>query len=151
MKTSLLYRAAAVLMLLFAVLHGISFRQNVPEWKADSVMASMQSVHFDALGFDRTYWDFYSGFGFFMSIFLVLTAFLAWQLGGASAEPHTSFTRGTAWALVITFVAVTAVSVPFAFTIPLAFASVITVLLIVALWGSTGRAVLPGPDASSLE
>src|SRR5437899_4071122 len=46
----------------------------------------MRSIHFDAQGFSRTYWDFFSAFGLFFSVFLLFAALLAWQLGGLPAE-----------------------------------------------------------------
>ncbi|HZW93259.1 MAG TPA: hypothetical protein VFF64_09935 [Candidatus Eremiobacteraceae bacterium] len=69
MKTSMFYRIAAVLLLLFAAGHTFGFRQNNPEWRADAVLGLMRSVHFDAQGFTRTYWDFFSAFGLFFPSF----------------------------------------------------------------------------------
>src|SRR5215467_15123309 len=98
MKASPFYRAASVLLVLFAAGHTFGFRQNNPAWGADAVLASMRSVHFDALGFNRTYWDFFSAFGFFFSVFLVFAATLAWQLGGLATVNFGAFMRRTAWA-----------------------------------------------------
>ena len=63
MKVSLLYRTASVLLLLFAAGHTIGFRQVDPAWHADSLVDSMKSMHFNANGSDRTYWEFFVGFG----------------------------------------------------------------------------------------
>lgn len=117
MRASLFYRIASVLLVLFAVGHTVGFRQNNPAWGADAVLGLMRSVHFDALGFNRTYWDFFSAFGFFFSVFLVFAAVLAWQLSGVPAETLARI-RGIAWALAICFVAVTALSWRYAFTMP---------------------------------
>ena len=133
MKASPFYRAASVLLVLFAAGHTFGFRQNNPAWGADAVLASMRSVHFDALGFNRTYWDFFSAFGFFFSVFLVFAGVLAWQLSGLPAETLARI-RGIAWALAICFVAITAVSWRFAFTIPIVFSTLITMCLIAAAW-----------------
>jgi hypothetical protein len=46
----------------------------------------MRSVHFDAQGFTRTYWNFFSAFGLFFSVFLLFAASLAWLLSGLTAE-----------------------------------------------------------------
>src|SRR5712664_835255 len=69
MKASLLYRIASVLLLLFAIGHTLGFRQNNPEWGVGSLIDSMRSIHFDAQGFTRTYWDFFSAFGLFSPCF----------------------------------------------------------------------------------
>jgi len=133
MKASMFYRIAVVLLLLFAAGHTFGFRQNNPEWGADAVLGLMRSVHFDAQGFTRTYWDFFSAFGLFFSVFLLFAAVLAWLLGGLPPETL-SRVRSIAWALAICFVAVTAVSWRYAFTIPIVFSAVITVCLVVAAW-----------------
>jgi hypothetical protein len=131
MKASLFYRIASGLLVLFAVGHTFGFRQNNPDWGAEAVLGLMRSVHFNALGFNRTYWDFFSAFGFFFSAFLIFAGVLAWQLSSLPAETLASI-RGITWTLAICFVAVTALSWGFAFTIPIVFSSLITVCLIAA-------------------
>src|SRR6202041_3983572 len=84
-KPTILYRISSVLLLLFAAGHTFGFRQNNPEWGADAVLGLMRSVHFDAQGFNRTYWDFFSAFGLFFSVFLLFAAVLAWLLAGLPA------------------------------------------------------------------
>jgi hypothetical protein len=133
MKASMFYRIAAVLLLLFAAGHTIGFRQNNPEWGAGAVLGLMRSVHFNAQGFTRTYWDFFSAFGLFFSVFLLFAAVLAWLLGGLPAETLARV-RSIAWALAVCFVAVTALSWKYAFTTPIVFSTLITVCLIAAAW-----------------
>jgi hypothetical protein len=136
MKARIFYRIAAVLLVLFAAGHTIGFRQNNPEWGAEGVIGLMRSVHFDAQGFTRTYWDFFSAFGLFFSVFLLFAAVLAWLLGGFPAE-ILARVRSIAWALVICFVAVTALSWRYAFTTPIVFSILITVCLAAAAWLSS--------------
>src|SRR5258708_8464267 len=95
MKASIFYRIAAVLLLLFEAGHTSGFPWSDPQWGVD--LRSMQSTHFYIMGFSRTSWDFYVGFGLFVSAFLLLAVVLAWQLG---ALPPVSFVRlrGHAWA-----------------------------------------------------
>lgn len=133
MKASLLYRIASALLLLFAIGHTIGFRQNDPEWGVGSLINSMRSIHFDVQGFNRSYWDFFSAFGFFFSVFLLFAAVLAWQLGGLPTETLERV-RGTAWAFAVCFAAVTALSWRYAFTTPIVFSSLITICLAAAAW-----------------
>jgi hypothetical protein len=84
-----------------------------------------------AQGFSRTYWDFFSAFGLFFSVFHLFAAVLAWQLGGLPAETLALMHR-IAWALAICFVAITALSWKYAFTTPIVFSTMITVCLVVA-------------------
>lgn len=132
MKAPLFYRIASVLLVLFAVGHTLGFRQNNPQWKADAVLASMQSVHFDALGFNRTYWDFFSGFGFFCSVFLLSAGVMSWQLSRIPAETLARI-RGIPWTLAICFLAITALSCRFAFTMPTVFSTFLSAELLKSL------------------
>jgi hypothetical protein len=131
LKASAFYRIAAVLILLFDVGHTVGFPWSDPQWGVD--VGSMRSSHFYILGFSRTYWDFYLGFGLFVSVFLLLAAVLAWQLGGLPAKTL-SLMRGTAWALALCFAAVTVLSWRYFFVVPIVFSIVITVCLIAAAW-----------------
>lgn len=133
MKARILYRVSSVLLLLFAAGHTFGFRQNNPEWQADAVLGLMRSVHFDAQGFTRTYWDFFSAFGLFFTVFLLFVAVLAWLLAALPAE-ILARVGNIAWALAICFVAVTALTWRYAFTTPLVFSILITLCLIVAAW-----------------
>lgn len=126
-----LYRIAAVLLLLFALGHTLGFRQNNPEWAAGSVIDSMRAIHFDAQGFNRSYWDFFSAFGLFFTVFLVFAAVLAWQLSSLPADTFAAV-RPIAWSLAICFVAITALCFRYAFTTPIVFAVLITICLLAA-------------------
>ncbi|NDQ58011.1 MAG: hypothetical protein GZ088_13145 [Acidipila sp.] len=131
MKAPIFYRISTVLLLLFAAGHTYGFRQNNPQWGADAVIGLMHSIHFDVQGFSRTYWDFFSAFGLLFSVFLLFAAVLAWLLAGLPAETLARV-RSIAWALVICFAAVTALSWRYAFTTPIVFSTLITVCLTIA-------------------
>ncbi len=133
MRAPIFYRISSVLLLLFAAGHTLGFRKTDPKWGVDSLIGSMRSVRFDAQGFNRTYWDFYVGFGLFVSVFLVFAAVLAWQMGGLAPETL-ALMRGPAWALVICFAAVTILSWRYFFIAPIVFAILITVCLTAAAW-----------------
>jgi hypothetical protein len=96
----------------------------------------MRSIHFNAQGFTRTYWDFFSAFGLFFSVFLLFAATLAWQLGSLPAETLVRI-RSIAWALAVSFAAVTILNWKYAFTTPLVFSILITVCLVAAAWRSS--------------
>src|SRR5437868_14838312 len=142
MKASVFYRIAAVLLVLFAVGHTVGFRQSDPNWGVDALLGSMRSIHFDAQGFTRTYWHFFTAFGLFFSVFLVFAAVLAWLLGGLPPETLARV-RSIAWALAICFVAVTALSWRYAFTTPIVFSIVITLCLTAAAWLSARQVSMP--------
>jgi len=132
-KASLLYRIAAVLLLLFAAGHTLGFRQSDPTWGVDTLLGSMRSIHFDVQGFNWTYWDLFVAAGFSVGVFYLFTAVLAWQLGSLPAESF-AVMHVTRWALALCFVAITVVSWRYLFILPIVFSMVITVCLIAAAW-----------------
>lgn len=135
MKASVFYRTAAVLLLLFDVGHTVGFLQTDPKWGVDVLLGSMRSIHFDVQGFNRSYWDFFVGFGLFVTVFLLLAAVFAWQLAALPAETRAPL-RVTAWAFAICFAAITILSWRFFFLAPIVFSFLITVCLIAAAWPS---------------
>jgi hypothetical protein len=132
-KARILYRISSVLLLLFAAGHTLGFRETDSKWGVDSLLGSMRSIHFDVQGFSRTYWDFYVGFGLFVTVFLLFAAVLAWQLGGLAPETL-ALMRGPRWALVVVFAAVTVLNWRYFFIVPVVFAVVTTVCLAAAAW-----------------
>src|SRR5689334_19134790 len=139
MKASRFYRIAAVLLLLFGVAHSFGFRQSDPSWGVDSMLSSMRTIHFDVGGFRRTYWDLFVAAGFSVGVFYLFAAVLAWQLGGLPIETLARM-RGTAWALVVCFAAITFVSWRYLFIVPIIFSALITICLIAAAWLSQRQA-----------
>jgi hypothetical protein len=141
-KASLLYRIAAVLLLLFSVGHTLGFRQSDPEWGVDSLLGSMQSIHFNVQGFSRTYWDLFEAAGFSVGVFYLFMAILAWQLGGIPSATL-ALMRGTAWAFALCFAAITTVSWRYLFILPIAFSFAITMCLTGAAWLASRQPRLP--------
>lgn len=140
MKASMFYRIAAVLMLLFAVMHIYGFRQADPQWGVDALLGSMRSIHFDVMGSTRTYWDLFLAGGFSVGVFYLFAAALAWLLGGLPAESMARM-RGIAWAFALCFVGLTVVSWRYLFVLPIVFSGVIALCLISAAWFSSKKAL----------
>jgi hypothetical protein len=92
-KPTILLRVAAVLALLHGVLHTIGgvFGGAAPGAQA-AALAVMKANRFDALGASRTYWDFFFGYGLFISISFFVEAVVFWQLG-ALARAHGALIR----------------------------------------------------------
>ncbi len=133
MTTRLIYRIAAVLILLFDVGHTVGYPWSDPSWGVN--LSAIQTSHFRVLGFTRTYWNFYVGFGLFVSALMLLAAIFTWQLSKLTAD-NLRLMRISAWALSACFAALTVLSWMYFFTIPIVFSGVITVCLTVAAWRS---------------
>jgi len=132
-----LYRASAVLLAFFAVGHQLGFRQVDPAWGVDAVVRGMQTVRFPVQGFQRTYWDLFSGFGFFATAFLLFSALLAFDL---SRQPGDVLARLTfaRWAFAACYVVVAALMFTNFFAAPMVFASLIAISLVAAASITTG-------------
>ncbi len=131
MKARVFYRISSILLLLFAAAHTFGFRQTDPQWGVDSLIGSMKSIRFDVQGFSRSYWDFYVGFGLFVSVLLVFAAILAWQLGRLASDTLAQM-RGLAWAFALCFASVTILSWKYFFVAPLVCSIAITACLTAA-------------------
>jgi len=133
MKASLFYRIASILLLLFAAGHTLGFRRIDPRWGVDSLVQSMKSIHFTANGANRTYWDFFVGFGLFVSVLMVFAAIVAWQFGDLPAETLARM-RISAWGFALCFGAVAYLSWRYFFLVPVVFSVIILLCLVAAAW-----------------
>ncbi len=133
MKASLLYRIASILLLVFAVGHTLGFRKVDPNWGIDSLISLMRSSHFNVSGFERTYWDFYVGFGLVVSVLLVFAAIVAWQFGGIAPGTLAAM-RVSAWGFVLCFAFVAYLSWRYFFPLPIIFSCAILLCLAAAAW-----------------
>jgi hypothetical protein len=140
MRASVFYRIAAVLLLLFDAGHTSGFPWSDPKWGVD--LGFVRSTHFDIMGFSRTYWDFYVGFGLFVSVFLLLAVVLAWQLGRLPPE-SLAVMRSTAWVFALCFASITVLSWKYFFIIPIVFSALITLCLTAAAWLPARQVSMP--------
>jgi hypothetical protein len=124
------FRWASVLFVLNAVGHTLGAVITVPQFgpSSDAVVSMMQSVHLNAQGSDCTWYGFYRGFGYFVSFYMLLSALLAWWLGGMTERTRGPFLP-VAWALFAVSVANVPLMFIYFFPVPMVFSSVIAVLL----------------------
>ncbi len=74
------------MLVLFAAGHTfgfLKFKPPTPEGLA--VRDAMRTVHFAVGGKSFSYGGFYTGFGLFVTAYLLFSAFLAWHLGALAA------------------------------------------------------------------
>jgi hypothetical protein len=133
MSSSLLYRVSSVLLLLFAVGHTIGFRQVDPRWTADAVVGGMKSVTFPVQGFTRSYWDFFVGFGLFVTVLLLFSAVLAWRWGSMSHEQLATMTIER-WSFAICYTLIAGMTWRYFFMAPGVFSSLVAIALLAAAW-----------------
>lgn len=136
MKSVVYLRAASVLTLLHAILHTIGgvFGKPQPGPQMTAVEA-MQSNHFPLMGAIRTLWMFYRGFGLGISIFLVASAVVMWQLSSL-ARTSSSRVRPICWTLMVAFVAMAVNSYRYFFWPPVIVELLIAICLAIAIAAS---------------
>ena len=124
------FRIASVLLVIFCALHtagGMLSRASLGA-ASDAVFDSMQRVHFQFNGADSTWYGFWFGFGLTASIFLLLSAVIAWELERVPLSLWPRL-RLMAWALVASHIANTVLAWKYFFAGPGVFGILITLLL----------------------
>ena len=132
MRTTLLLRVASVTSLLFAAGHTVGGTQEWSPMGETDVLQAMRTHRFDVMGLSRTYLDFYRGFGYTLTVTLLLQAVLLWQVASlARTEP-----RGVS-PMIASFVLASLASTVIAWAIilpvPAVFSTVLTACLAAAL------------------
>jgi hypothetical protein len=139
MSPVLWLRAAACVTALLAVGHLLG-QPWAPVTNAEGqhILDAMRSYHFDAMGFHRSYEDFYEGFGWMIGIYLLAHAVLFWQLAYLTRIGSTKL-RPLVAILCLEYVFICILSAKFLFWIPLVMSAAIAAVLLQS-WISLGIA-----------
>ena len=138
MKPAFFLRSAAALTLLLGVGHLIG-KPWTPSKDplAATVVAAMKSHRMHVMGFDRTFMDFYVGFGLMLGVFLLAQAVLLWMLAGLSrSEPVQA--RRMAAVFFVANVGQAIISGAYLFAAPLVFSAIVALCLGAAVVIPTG-------------
>jgi hypothetical protein len=143
MKPRTLLRTASVLALVHALLNAFAGLLSGTSKAEDEmvVLDAMKALRFDAMGSMRTYWDFYFGFGVFLTAKLMLLSAVMWQLA-ALAETAPGTTRTFIASLCIGFLVFAALSSLYFFIAPVVIQVIIAVVLGLAYIAARRRAHL---------
>jgi hypothetical protein len=138
-------RIAAALLVLYTMGHTGGALLNTPHFSpaADSVLASMRTVRFLASGVERTWFNFFFGFGLIDSVFFLVSAAIAWYLGGLSAAERRTV-RPVTWALFLGYAASIPIIVLDFFAMPLVFSTLITACFGIECWRAARSAPARG-------
>src|SRR5262252_3390187 len=78
--TTRLLRIAAVISVLFTAGHTMGGLNKWSPMGDNAVLNAMTDVRFDTMGANRSYLDFFMGFGWSISVFMLMQSILLWQL-----------------------------------------------------------------------
>ncbi len=132
MNVSLLLRLASAISLFFAAGHTLGGRKSWSPIGETDVLAAMRTFRFDVAGANRSYLEFYRGFGFLLSVYLVMQAVLLWQLASVAKADRIQ-AQPLIWTLFIASIATGALTWKFLFPMPVYFCAVVTACLGLAL------------------
>ena len=131
MKTTLLLRIASAVSLLFAIGHTFGGTKRWSPMGENTVLEAMTAVRFDTMGANRSYLDLYMGFGWSLSIALLLQSTLLWQLASLARSDASQVKP-----IIATFAAATLASGViawfFIFPVPALFSLVLLIILVIA-------------------
>lgn len=151
MTATLLYRIAAVLLILFAAAHtfgSLNFTPPTPE--AVAVRDAMNNVHFQVKGSSYSYGNFYKGLTFSVTAYLLFLASLSWHMGGIAAKrPETIGALG--WLFCALHVATLAIAWIYIAAAPAISSGLVGVCLGLAAWRVQNAGARAGAHAASLE
>jgi hypothetical protein len=131
MSTTLWLRIASVILLLFTVGHSLGGLQRWSPMGDNEVLRQMTAVRFDTMGASRTYLDFFMGFGWSISIVMLLQTVLLWQLSSL-ARTNATAVRPMIAAFVIATLATGVIAWRFLFPVPALFSAALVIALVVA-------------------
>jgi len=80
MTTTIWLRISSVIALLLAAGHTLGGRKYWSPMGENPVLKAMREARFDTMGVNRSYLDFYMGFGYSLSIAELMLGVLLWQL-----------------------------------------------------------------------
>ncbi len=145
--TTLWLRVGSGISLLFTAGHTLGGLKRWSPMGDNEVLRQMTAVHFDANGVSRSYFDFFMGFGWSISVAMVLQTVLLWQLASmARSDPAAARPMIAAFALAT--LASGAIAWRFIFPVPALFSAALVIPLAVA-FVVAGRADPPDTSITS--
>jgi hypothetical protein len=131
MSTSLWLRISSVISLLFAAGHAMGGLKYWSPMGDNPVFQAMKSTRFDTMGVNRSYFEFYMGFGHSLTVAQVMQAIVLWQLA-AIARTNALGVRPVIVVIALATLASGLISWRFLFPVPALFSLVLLASLVVA-------------------
>ena len=131
MTTTLLLRIASVISLIFTAGHTMGGLRKWSPMGDNAVLKAMTDVRFDTMGANRSYLDFFMGFGWSISVFMLMQTFLLWQLASL-ARTDPARLRPMIAVIALATVASGVIAWRFIFPVPAVFSGVLALALALA-------------------
>jgi hypothetical protein len=129
MTATLLLRIASGISLLFAAGHTLGGLKKWSPMGENTVLKAMTDVRFDTMGVNRSYLDFFQGFGWSISVAMVLQAILLWQLA-TIARTDVALVRPMVAAFAVATLISGIIAWRFIFPVPALFSAALLAVLV---------------------
>ena len=143
-STRVWLRVSAIISLLFAVGHTLGGMQNWSPIADNPVLQSMRSVHFAVMGANRSYLDFYMGFGYTLTVSMFLQSVLLWILSDL-ARTHAAITRTMIGAFAVATALGAFIAWRYIFLVPALFSLVLFAALLMAFVAAVRSPAVSAP------
>lgn len=131
MTTTLFLRIASAISLMFMLGHTAGGLQKWSPMGDNDVLKAMTAVHFDVRGAHRSYLDFFMGFGWSISVYLLMQTVLLWQMASL-ARTDVASVRPMIAVIVIATIATGVIAWRFIFPLPAFFSGALMIALVAA-------------------
>jgi hypothetical protein len=131
MSTMLLLRIASVISLVFTAGHTLGGLRKWSPMGDNSVLQAMTDVRFDAMGAKRSYLDFFMGFGWSLSVVMLMQTILLWQLASLALTDPARL-RPMIAVIALATIASGVIAWRFIFPVPALFSAVLALVLSLA-------------------
>jgi hypothetical protein len=129
--TTLLLRIASVISLIFTAGHTMGGLRKWSPMGDNAVLKAMTGVRFDTMGAKRSYLDFFMGFGWSISVSMLMQTILLWQLASL-ARTDPARLRPMIAVIALATVASGVIGWRFIFPVPAVFSGVLALALALA-------------------
>src|SRR5262245_22910833 len=128
MTTTLWLRIASVISLVFTAGHTIGGLSRWSPMGDNPVLKSMTDVRFNTMGANRSYLEFFMGFGWSISVLMLMETIVLWQLASlAKTEP--ARLRPIIAVIAMATVGTGLIAWRFIFPVPALFSAVLAIAL----------------------
>src|SRR5215470_8053129 len=131
--TTTLLRIASVVSLVFTAGHTLGGLQKWSPMGENEVLKAMTAVRFDTMGANRSYLDFFLGFGWSISVLMLMQTVLLWQLA-ALAQPDPSRVRPLIAVFALATLSNGVIAWRLIFPVPALFSAALVIVLAAAYW-----------------
>ena len=128
MTTTLFLRIASIISLIFTLGHTAGGLRKWSPMGDNEVLRAMTAVRFNTMGANRSYLNFFIGFGWSISVTMVMQTVLLWQLASL-ARANPASVRPMIAVIALATVANGVIAWRFIFPVPALFSIALVILL----------------------